>query len=193
MYVRILLFYIGGTFIIGLLVPSNHPNLDLDAGTAASSPFVIAIQTAGIKGLPHVINAALLTSAWSAASSDLYTSSRALYGLALSGNAPKLFTKATKKGLPLLAILFCSAFSFLAYMGVSEGSGKVFGWFVNMTSVAGLMTWFGISVTYIRFHKGFIAQGFDRSQLPYASKLNPYAAWYAAFMCIVVCFVRTPR
>ena len=50
----ILVFYIGGTFIIGLLVPSNNPDLNLDSGTAASSPFVIAIQQAGIKALPSV-------------------------------------------------------------------------------------------------------------------------------------------
>lgn len=73
-YIRILLFYILGVFITGLLVPSNDPRLNLGSGTAASAPFVIAIQDAGIKVLPSIINAALLTSAWSAASSDLYTS-----------------------------------------------------------------------------------------------------------------------
>lgn len=80
-------------------------------------------------------------------------------------------------------------FACLAYMGIQSGSGKVFGWFANMTAIAGLMTWFGISVTYIRFYKGFKAQGFDRSTLPYASNLQPYAAWYAAISCIVICFV----
>jgi Amino acid permease len=50
----ILLFYIGGTVIIGLLVPSNNPDLNLDTATAASSPFVIAIYNAGIKALPSV-------------------------------------------------------------------------------------------------------------------------------------------
>lgn len=59
-----------------------------------------------------------------------------------------------------------------------------------MTSIAGLMTWFGICVTYVRFHKGFKQQGFDRSQLPYASKLQPYAAWYGIVACFVVCLVR---
>jgi len=186
-YIRILLFYIGGTFIIGLLVPFNHPDLSLQTSNAAKSPFVIAIKAAGIKGLPSVINAALLTSAWSAASSDLYTSSRAIYGLSLSGNAPRIFSRTSKKGLPTIAIFFCASFAFLAFMGVQAGSGKVFGWFQNMTAIAGLMTWFGIAVTYIRFHKGFKAQGFDRSILPYASSLNPYAAYYAAFMCPVVC------
>ncbi|KAJ3479841.1 hypothetical protein NLI96_g8777 [Meripilus lineatus] len=132
-YVRILLFYIGGVTIIGLLVPYTDEGLNLKVSNAGKSPFVIAINHAGIKGLPSVINAALLTSAWSAASSDLYTSSRAL-------------------------------------------------------SIAGLMTWFGISFTYIRFHKGFKVQGYDRSKLPYASKLQPFAAWYAMIACLVICF-----
>ncbi|TFK76918.1 amino acid permease [Pluteus cervinus] len=187
-YIRILLFYILGTFIIGLLVPSNAKGLNLSDGTAASSPFVIAIQSAGIKVLPSIINACLLTSAWSAASSDLYTSSRALYGLALSGNAPKVFTKTTKRGLPYVSVIFNAFFALLAFMGVSKGSGRVFGWFANMTAVAGLMTWFGISFTYIRFYNGMKAQGIDRSKLPFSSNLQPYAAYYAAGFCLLICF-----
>lgn len=77
-YVRILLFYIGGVTIIGLLVPYTDNGLNLKDSTAAKSPFVIAMQHAGIKGLPSLLNACFLTSAWSAASSDLYSSSRAL-------------------------------------------------------------------------------------------------------------------
>ena len=40
--------------IIGLLVPSNDGRLNLASGTAASSPFVIAIQNAHISTLPSV-------------------------------------------------------------------------------------------------------------------------------------------
>lgn len=97
--------------------------------------------------------------------------------------------KTSRKGLPYVSILFCALFCCLSFMGINAGSGKVFGWFANMTAVAGLMTWFGIAVTYIRFYKGFKAQGFDRSALPYASVLQPYAAWYAAISCLVICFV----
>ncbi|THH34160.1 hypothetical protein EUX98_g42 [Antrodiella citrinella] len=175
-YIRILLFYIGGVVVIGLLVPYTDPSLSLTTSDAAKSPFVIAINHAGIKGLPSVINAALLTSAWSAASSDLYTSSRALYGLAMVGNAPRIFARTNNRGLPYMAIGFCTLFAFLAFMGVKSGSGQVFNWFANMTSIAGLMTWFGISVTYLRFYKGYKAQGLDRKKLPYASPLQPYAA-----------------
>lgn len=50
------------------------------------------------------------------------------------------------------------------------------------------MTWFGISFTYLRFYAGMKAQGLDRKKLPYSSKLQPYAAWYAAIATIVVSF-----
>lgn len=77
-------------------------------------------------------------------------------------------------------------------MGTSVGAGKVFGWFANMTAVAGLLTWFGICLTYIRFYGGMKAQGIDRTTLPYYSKLQPYAAWYAMLSTLFVCFVSAP-
>ena len=99
--------------------------------------------------------------------------------------------RTTKNGLPYVALLCSTAFAFLAFMGVKSGSGKVFNWFSNMTAIAGLLTWFGICVTYVRFHKGFKHQGLDRSKLPYASALQPYAAWYGMITCAFICVVRS--
>lgn len=93
--------------MIGMLVAYDDPDLLQDTGTAAESPFVIAINRAGIKVLPHIINACIFTSAFSAGNSYLFCSSRVLYGLALRGQAPKYLTYCTKKGLPLAAVLTC--------------------------------------------------------------------------------------
>jgi amino acid transporter len=188
-YIRILLFYILGTFVIGMLVASNDARLALGTGTAVSSPFVIAINNSGIKALPSIINACLLTSAWSAASSDLYTSSRALYGLAANGNAPRFFTKVNSWGLPWPAVLVGIAFSFLSFMSAGASkAGEVFGWFANMTSVCGLITWVGIAFTYIRFHKACKLQGVDRKSFPYTAPFQPFAAYYAMIFCIIILF-----
>ncbi|KEI37867.1 uncharacterized protein L969DRAFT_89104 [Mixia osmundae IAM 14324] len=185
-YVRILLFYLVGTFVIGLIVPSNEPDLQLGS-TAAKSPFVIAIKHAGIKGLPSVINAALLTSAWSAASSDMYTSSRALYALAIAGNAPRIFARTNGWGLPWPAMIVSVAFSLLAFMSAGATSaGTVFGYFANMTSVAGLLTWLGIFLTFIQWEKGTRATGLDRKSLAFTAPLMPYLAYYGAFMTSLI-------
>jgi len=74
-------------------------------------------------------------------------------------------------------------------MAVSSGAGQVFTWFSNMTSVAGLLTWFGICVTYIRFHSGMKAQGINRRTLPYYSHLQPFAAWYGAIWTFLICLL----
>lgn len=52
--------------MVGMIVPSNDPELLRSTGTAAQSPFVIAANNAGIKVVPSIINAIVLTSAWSA-------------------------------------------------------------------------------------------------------------------------------
>ena len=110
-------------------------------------------------------------------------------GLAAAGNAPRIFLRVSRNGLPYISVIFNSLFALLGYMGIKAGSGRVFGWFANMTSVAGLMTWFGISFTYLRFYEGLKAQNIDRTALPFYSKLQPYAAWYAMISCLVVSIV----
>lgn len=111
---RILIFYVIGILVIGLNVPYNSPALLNNSGTNASaSPFVIAIRTAGIKGLPSLINAVILIAAWSAGNSDLYASSRTLYALAVEGQVPAFFRKCTKDGLPVWCVFVTSLFGLL--------------------------------------------------------------------------------
>jgi len=57
--------------MITLLIPSDDPMLLRSTGTAAQSPFLIAANRAGIKVVPHIINAIVLTSAWSSGNSSL--------------------------------------------------------------------------------------------------------------------------
>ena len=53
-YFRVLVFYIGGVIVIGLLVPWDKQSLDQSSGYASASPFVVAFQEAGIRVLPAV-------------------------------------------------------------------------------------------------------------------------------------------
>ncbi|MBW0472186.1 hypothetical protein O181_011901 [Austropuccinia psidii MF-1] len=181
---RICAFYILGTLVVGLLVPSNDPRLNLNSHDAASSPFVIAIQNSGIKALPSIINAALLSSAWSAASSDMYTSSRALYALALSGSAPAIFKRTTSWGLPWPSLIVTFMVGLLAYMSVGAGTaGQVFSWLANMLSVCGLISWTGTFFTYLRFDAGVKAQNIDRNLFPYKSPVRTIGAIYGLVLC----------
>ncbi|KAG8739794.1 hypothetical protein FRC10_005177 [Ceratobasidium sp. 414] len=198
-FYRILVFYILGILITGMIVPFNSPELLQDIGTSAQSPYVIAINLAGIKALPHIINACVFTSAFSAGNSFLFTASRILYGLAVRGQAPRIFAKCTKAGLPIISVGFCSLFSLLAFMNVNTDGATVFNWLVNLTTVGGFFTWCAINLTFIRFYRGLKAQGkatmfirsrdradqdvpgIDRTQFIYYSTLQPYLSYWGVF------------
>lgn len=84
----------------------------------------VATTLVGIKVLNHVINSAILVFVMSAANSDLYIGSRTLYGLAIEGKAPRIFGRVTSNGVPLPALIFCTAWCGLVFLNVGASSAK---------------------------------------------------------------------
>ncbi|KAF2635885.1 hypothetical protein P280DRAFT_410704 [Massarina eburnea CBS 473.64] len=185
-FFRVLVFYVLSIFIVGLLVPYNDQNLGISTGTAEQSPFVIAFQRAGIKVLPSIINAIVCTSAFSCGSSCVFLASRTLLGMAEEGHAPRWFLKTNRFGTPYLAVAASLIFMPLVYLSLGSSSSVVFGWFVNITTVAGLIGWVVICATYLRFFYGLKHQGISRNRLPYKSPLQPYMAWVTLGALILV-------
>ncbi|KZP04955.1 general amino acid permease 1 [Athelia psychrophila] len=182
---RILIFYMLSVFVVTLIVPSNDRLLLRATGNAAESPYVIAMTTAGIKVLPSIINAGILTSAFSAASSGLFCGSRVLYGLSLRGQAPKFLMYCTSSGLPLAALIATSLPVCLSFMTVSAGGATVFNWFVSLSTVSGFMGWAAVNLTYIRFYRGLRHQGIDRSKFIYTSPFQPYLSYWGLFWTVI--------
>ncbi|KAJ5175764.1 uncharacterized protein N7482_001641 [Penicillium canariense] len=170
---RLVFFYILGVLAIGVICPSDASQLTEGDGSVKSSPFVVGIKNAGIPVLDHIVNAAVLTSAWSAGNSFLYMSSRSLYSLAMSGNAPSIFKACNRWGVPYYAVAVSACFSALAYLSVGNSSSIVFNWFVNFTNTSGFISWICCCVVFFRFRKAIAAQGIEQ---PYKSRLQPYGA-----------------
>lgn len=173
---RLLIFYGLSSFIIGVIVPSNDPKLLGAKSNASASPFVIGMARAGIRGLDHVVNAAVLTSAWSAGNAFLYSGSRVLYGMALNGDAPKVFGKTSKKGIPWVAVLATWLIGFLAFLNVSNTGAQVFTWFSNISTISGFIAWIVVMITYLRFRKAMIFNNM-LEELPYRTLFQPYATY----------------
>ncbi|KZZ89358.1 Amino acid/polyamine transporter I [Moelleriella libera RCEF 2490] len=186
---RIAIFYVLSIFLVGLCVSSQDPNLlnaiSSSAPGAAQSPFVIAIQNAGIKVLPSIINAVILTSAWSAGNSFFYASTRVLYSAALDSNAPA-FLRWEKFGVPYACVAATTALGSLVYLNVNNRSAEVFFWISNLSAVSTLLVWASVCYTYVRFYKGLQAQGVSRDTLPYRSPFQPYLAYFGIVFCSVV-------
>ncbi|KAL8826646.1 MAG: hypothetical protein Q9170_007321 [Blastenia crenularia] len=186
---RLTVFYILGTFVISVIVASNDDLLlqGVNSGktNAGASPFVVGIKRAGIRVLDHIINAVILTSAWSAGNSFLFAGSRSLYSLALTGQAPRIFRTCNKHGVPYLCVAVTSLLACLVYLSVSSGSATVFQWFVNLTTISGYIAWIILLITYLRFRKALEFNGM-LDQRPYKSPGQPYATYFALFLLIIL-------
>ncbi|PWN44752.1 amino acid transporter [Ceraceosorus guamensis] len=192
-FYRILFFYWIGTTMIGLIVPSDDPRLlgkGVTKGTAAASPFVIAVVDAQIKALPSLVNACLLIFVLSACNSDLYIAARTLYAIAEDGNAPRIFLKCNKRGVPYMALGFSSIIGAIAYMSVNTGGNTAFGYLKDTVTICGGVAWCNILYSHIAFMRGLKAQGISRDILPYRAPFAPYTSWAALIWVSIVLFFK---
>lgn len=192
-FFRIVFFFILTIFFIGIVVPSNDPGLvasegdGADAQNANASPFVIAARLAGVKVLPSIINAVLLTVVLSAANSNVYSGSRILIGLAQEGFAPRWFKKTTKGGVPYFSVAFTAMFGLLGFLNVSNSGAEVFTWLLQISGVAGFITWSSLNACHLAFQRALKVRNISRDVLPYKAMWQPWFSWYGLFFnCLII-------
>ncbi|KAE8152977.1 AAT family amino acid transporter [Aspergillus avenaceus] len=188
-YWRFGIFFLGGALCVGIVLPANDPTLlrvlsSGETGTGASSPFVIAMSNMKIEVLPHIVNALLLTSIYSAGDAYVYTASRSLHGLAENGQAPTFLRKCTKNGVPIYCVMVSLAFACLAYLKLGSGSVQVLHWLTNLITGGTLVTYITICVNYLFFYRALKVQKYNRDDLPYRGYFQPYATWVAMFWLV---------
>ncbi|EOO03121.1 putative amino acid permease protein [Phaeoacremonium minimum UCRPA7] len=193
-FYRLTAFFVLGSLAVGILVPYNDAEMSEAFSTgkpgAAASPYVVAMNRMKIRVLPDIVNAMVLTAAFSAGNSYVYCASRSLYGMALEGKAPAFFTKCTRNGVPLYCVLVVLALSLLSFLQVSNNAAQVLQWFVNLVTASQLINFAVMCFTYIRFHKALAAQGMSRDSLPYKGFLpQPFSAWYGLVGTFIMTFV----
>ncbi|KAK6386973.1 uncharacterized protein PV06_07814 [Exophiala oligosperma] len=187
-FVRVATFYVLAVLVVGMLVSSDDPRLDDQSGTAAQSPFVIAASAAGLKGVPSVVNAVVITSAWSSSNQALLSGTRVLYGLALKRQAPRVFLRTTPWGVPYVCVLLFTAFMFLAFMSLSENALTVFWWLVDLTACGVLVSWITVLANHSRLMLAMRSQGIPLSRLPWHTKFTEFSTPLALVMCIIILF-----
>uniref|UniRef100_A0A8H8CLS1 Amino acid permease/ SLC12A domain-containing protein n=2 Tax=Psilocybe cubensis TaxID=181762 RepID=A0A8H8CLS1_PSICU len=211
------LFYVLAVFVAGLLVRSDDPRLTgPTTGSPGhtlvlSSPFVIAMEYSHLKHLEHICNAAFVISAFSAATSDVYISSRFLYYLSRCGHAPRFcaaiyHSKRKKTVIPWVGILVSACIALLAFMSVSQTSAEeIFHWLSSLNSTTALLSWIGMLFTYLRmtltrwfpdysWYQGTIAKEKDFKDFKQTHqelyknryRMQPWIAIYAFVMCVLI-------
>lgn len=152
---RILIFYIGSMIILLSLVPWNQ----LDVGSLDKSPFVMVFSLIGIAWAAHLVNFIILTAALSVYNSGMYANSRMLYGLAKQGNAPKIFAKVNKQGVPVPAVLFSALLIFACVILNFKAPENALSHIIYIVVGALVLNWAMISLTHIQFKRAMLKSG----------------------------------
>ena len=170
---RIALFYIISLFLVGLILPSNDPNLLGSSGAnTKASPFVLAIKLAGVKGLPSVFNAVITISVISVANSCTFGSTRTMQALGARGMGPSFLTYIDSKGRPLWCVIIQICFGFLAFINEASTGDTVFTWLLSLSGLSYFFCWASICLSHIRFRAGWKAQGHTLDELPYQASFG---------------------
>lgn len=185
-YYRFCIFFIFGSLAVGIACAYNDPALvniyfgTGSSGSAAASPYVIAMQNLGVTVLPHIVNFLLLTSIFSAGNTYTYAATRALYSLALEGRAPKFLRYCNRRGVPIWCFCVVMCFPFLSFLQVGNGSAKVLTWLIDIVTGGGLITYIVMSITYLNYYRACKVQGVNRKkERPYYGYFQPYGTYIA--------------
>lgn len=188
---RIAFFYVVNLLIVGLIVPSDNPNL-LGASDSNTkfSPFVIAIEAAGINVLPSIFNAVITIAVISVANSCTFGSTRTMQALAERGMGPKWLAYVDKKGRPLWCVVLQIAFGLLAFINEADQGSTVFSWLLALSGLGYFFVWGSICLAHIRFRYAWKAQGYSLDQIPYRPSLGVIGSWIG-FILNVLCLIAT--
>ncbi|KAI0160448.1 putative general amino acid permease [Xylariaceae sp. FL1272] len=183
---RILILFVGSALAMGVVIPYNDPTLlailsgvASGGGTGAASPYVIAMQRLHIHGLPHLVNALIMTSIFSAGNGLLFSATRTLHGMSLVGHAPRFLSRCTPQGVPVYALLVSLAFCFLAFLQSGNSSAVVLNYLVDLVTCCQLLNYLFTAITYRHFFSSLKSQGVSRDRLPYKGRFQPYTSYFA--------------
>lgn len=143
---------------ISILVPADSPQLFGSSGVAAS-PFVIALNEAGITGLPDFLNAVILVAVASIAAESIFIASRMLRFMSHQNLIPQWFAQVDSRGRPRwsIAVTVLAAIA-LTYCNLSAGGIEVFTWLSQIASTGYFMVWVVVAIISFRFRAALKAQ-----------------------------------
>ena len=145
---RIILFYVLSLLVVMSVTPWNQIPAD-------QSPFVSLFLHAGIPTSAIIMNLVVLSSVMSSMNSGVFSTSRMLFGLARTKQAPQALARLSKRAVPAQGLIF-SCFFIMAGAGLQYFVPNTIEAFTLASSLCVILfisIWGLIMVCYLRYRK----------------------------------------
>ncbi|MBO0856272.1 MAG: amino acid permease [Nocardia sp.] len=183
---RVLVFYVGSILIIVTVLPWN-------ATQVTQSPYTAVLSRLGIPAAATIMNVVVLTAVLSCLNSGIYSSSRMLFALAQSGQAPRRLARTTVRGVPATAVLIAASVGFAAVVAnYFLSTTTVFTFLLGSSGALAVVVYLCICLTHIAGRRRQSPE--QIAALPVRMWGAPYLPWaiVAVLVTIVIAMAVTP-
>ncbi|MBD8207743.1 amino acid permease [Microbacterium sp. CFBP 8790] len=163
---RLLVLFVCSITVIAALLPYEKAGL-------SSSPFVDVFEYVGVPYAADIMNFVVITALLSVGNSGLYSCARMLFSLAEEGYAPRSFTRLTRRGIPLVALIVSLAIGLVSLVSSVIAAETVYLVLVSIAGFAAVAVWMSIVAAQFFHRRAFLRAGGDLSSLAYRTPLYP--------------------
>ena len=177
---RLIIFFIGTVLILAALIP-------MDQAGIVKSPFVLVFEKIGIPWAADIFNFVILTAILSAANSGLYASGRMLWSLSNEGTLPRCFSRLTRRGIPLVAIVASMLGGLLALFSSIVAADTVYVALSAISGFAVVAVWLSICASHYAFRRRYLREGGRLDGLKYRAPWFPLTPILGFALCLLAC------
>lgn len=172
---RILIFYLGSILVLVTVLP-------WDSHTLLNNPFVSVLNVLHVPAAAQIMNFIILTAVLSCLNSGLYTSSRMMFAMAHNGDAPRVFLRVNKNGVPVYAIVGCTVVSYISVIFNYLSPDKIFLFLVNASGGVALLVYLVIAFSQLRLRKKYEKENPEKLKIK---------MWFFPYLTYVTIFIIT--
>ncbi|OTG69184.1 amino acid permease [Acinetobacter sp. ANC 4470] len=169
---RLIIFFVGTIIVISSLLPYQDAGLNATHGLS-SSPFVSVFNFMGIPYAQDIMRFVIITALLSTANSGLYAASRMMWALSDQKQLPKVFSKVSQSGIPVVAVLVTMIGGLPGLLSEQFGADVIFKNLLGVAAFTMVIVWMSICWSQFNFRRQWLKQGHRVSELKFRTPWFP--------------------
>lgn len=148
-------------------------------------PFVSVFSRIGIPYAEDIIRFVIITALLSAANSGLYAALRMLWSLSDQNKLPKVFSKLSHSGTPLIAIMATMLGALPGLLSEFFAPKAIFVNLLNIAAFTMVIVWISICISQLNFRRERYKAGKTRQDLKFSAPLYPIVPILGGIFCLI--------